>query len=221
MKQVKVVLSVLACAGVFMVALLGINVLQARGEYQGESVSSILGKDPAQATLEDCMRLPKKQYLQLFYAADSPTINDLKGEYSAVVHSGGILAPVSTFYMDHFFGPGKWVGKAFEAIDGQKGQGYNLFEKKSDNGRTIMLRARKIDTYVGKSNYDDKMSYHLDYSANNTGMIHSMHDELRKINDRLFVGLGALDATGGKSNPVGFVIHGAPREWVGCCEAAK
>ena len=194
----------------------GINILQKGGKYRGESIAEILCKDAEQATSQDCLQLSKARFMQLFYAAACPKITDLQGEYIAVNHPGGILATGVQIYTDHFFGPGKWVGKAFMPLDGQKGQGYNIFERKGGDGKPVFTRARRIDTYIGKSAYDGKSTYHLNYSEYNGGLIHSMRDELRKINDNLYVGLGCMASGGGSINPSLFIVQGPPKVWIGC-----
>jgi len=42
-----------------------------------------------------------------------------------------------------------------------------------------------------------------------------MTDEVRKVNDRLFLGIGRLTITFGKYNPMPFVLMGPPDPWVG------
>jgi hypothetical protein len=42
-----------------------------------------------------------------------------------------------------------------------------------------------------------------------------MCDELRKINDTLFIGAGYMALGGGPVNPAPFVVVGKPRPWVG------
>lgn len=198
------------------VVLFGINILQKGGRYKGESVKDILGKDPEKATAEDCLKLSKARFVQLYYAAPCPDMADLRGEYEATNHPGGVLAPGVQIFTNHFFGPGKWVGKAFQPIDSLNGEGYNIFQRMGGDGKPFLTRSRRIDTSIGRSAYDDKNAYHLDYSPYNGGLVHSMHDELRKINDHLFVGLGHMASGGGSINPAPFIVHGAPREWVGC-----
>jgi hypothetical protein len=72
-----------------------------------------------------------------------------------------------------------------------------------------------MNTYIGASNIDRKMSFHLDYSPYNSGLVHSMHDEIRKINDNLYIGMGYMAAGGGSINPAPFVLVGPPAVWVG------
>jgi hypothetical protein len=42
-----------------------------------------------------------------------------------------------------------------------------------------------------------------------------MRDEVRKVNDNLFLGLGRQTVTGGKWNIFPFVLMGPPEPWVG------
>lgn len=201
---------------VFTVAAFGINIYQKGGPYKGESVRDILGNDPENAAPEDCLRLSKARFMQLFYAAACPELAELKGEYIAMNHPGGILAPGVQIYTDHIFGPGKWVGKAFMAIDREKGHGYNIFQRTGGDGKPVFTRARRINTFIGKSAYDGKNSCHLNYAEHNGGLVHSMRDELRRINDRLYVGLGCMGSGGGSINPSLFIVQGPPKKWIGC-----
>jgi hypothetical protein len=41
------------------------------------------------------------------------------------------------------------------------------------------------------------------------------HDEIRKINGALFLGLGSLPASAGTLNPMPFVVYGKATPWVG------
>ncbi len=62
---------------------------------------------------------------------------------------------------------------------------------------------------------DERESFHLVYKAYNGGMVHSMHDEVRRINDRLYLCMGYMAAGGGSINPAPFYLFGTPGEWVG------
>jgi hypothetical protein len=42
-----------------------------------------------------------------------------------------------------------------------------------------------------------------------------MRDEIRKINDHLFIGLGHMALGGGKINPAPFALVGPAKAWVG------
>lgn len=203
-------------AAVLTVAIFGINIMQKGGGYKGESVRDILGKDPEQATADDCLRLNKARFMQLFSAATCPTVDELTGEYIALNHPGGILASGVQIYTNHFFGPGTWVGKAFMPLAPGKGHGYNIFQRTGGDGKPVFTRARRINTSIGKSEYDGKNSYKLNYALHNGGLVHSMRDELRRINANLYVGLGCMASGGGAINPSLFIVQGPPKEWIGC-----
>lgn len=46
------------------------------------------------------------------------------------------------------------------------------------------------------------MSFHLGYREYNTFFTNTMTDEVRKMNDHLYLGMGRLTATFGKFNPM-------------------
>lgn len=169
-------------------------------------MDEILGVSAEEATVADIERLSKSEAMQLFLAAEAPDLQAMKGEYRAKTLSVGIMAGAADFFTHHFFGPGRWQGKAFYPLDQQKGKGYNIFT----NGRKRMM-----DTYIATSAFDEKDSMHLDYSPYNTGLVHSMHDEIREINDSLFLGMGHMAAGGGAINPAPFVLYGKPSACVG------
>ncbi len=184
------------------------------GRGDGRSMDEILGVPSVKALPEDVARLSKAAVMQLFYAADTPGFADMKGEYRAELVSVGIAAPVSEYYGHHLMGPGHWEGKAFFPFQKDKGWGYNLFTVKKGEAFAI-TRTMKMDTSVGKSRYDDKDSFHLVYKAYNKGRNNSMRDEIRKINDKLFLGLGYVSWNLDKWNPSFFVLYGEAEDWVG------
>jgi hypothetical protein len=70
---------------------------------------------------------------------------------------------------------------------------------------------------LGKSNIgkDGKISFIVDYCFENSGMIHSMKDEIRQINKNLFIGAGYMALGGGSMNPAPFALIGPPTPWSG------
>jgi hypothetical protein len=167
-------------------------------------------------------KLSRSEKIQLFIAAETPRIDELNGEYDAKLLRGGVLGKSTELFTNHVFPTGgitlrtKWVGKAFAYAGGNSGMGYNIFEEKTENGKNI-LRLRRIDTSIGPSSVakDGKSSFLINYRAHNRGLVRSMSDELRKINDTLFIGAGYMALGGGPVNPAPFVVVGKPRPWVG------
>jgi hypothetical protein len=190
--------------------LTGINIAQAGcGGYKGQSIEQILGVPAEKATAEDITRLSRAEVMQLFYAAPAPRYDEMKGEYLALMPGSGILGPASKLYVAYLFGPGKWEGKAFSPAEGS---GYNIFRK----GGESVVRVKKMKTSITTSKYDGKDSFYLDYSAYDNGLLlHSMRDEIRRINGGLYLGMGAMAASGGTLNPMPFILHGQAKQWVG------
>ena len=211
MKALKNILIVVVVLVFVSVVVTGINIFQKGGQYDGRSMEKILGVPPERATIDDIKKLSKAEVFQLFYAASEPSFQELKGEYIAATIDVGIMATSAGYYTHHFFGPGHWEGKAFYPFEKNKGYGYNIFK---DAGGKI-YRTRKMDTEIGPSDQDGKSAFKLNYGAYNSGTVRSMRDELRKINDNLFLGLGSMALGGGSINPAPFVVMGPAKEWVG------
>jgi hypothetical protein len=192
-----------------------INVLQnGSREWDGRSMNEILGVPAEEVTINDIEKLSKSDVMQLFYAAAAPEFARMNGEYKAKLICVGVLAVANDFYAHHLMGPGHWEGKAFFPFEKEKGWGYNLFTEK-ENGKSIIARTMKMDTFVGKSRFDDKESFHLVYKAYNEGRNHSMRDEIRKINDGLLLGFGCITWNLDTLNPTPFILYGEPSKWVG------
>jgi hypothetical protein len=214
---IKRAAQVLALLVALNLLVTGINILQnGIGGWDGRSMEQILGVPPERATLADIERLSKSEVMQLFHSATPPALSDLQGEYRAKNLAVGIMAPAADFYTQHFFGPGRWLGKGFTAEADQDGQGYNLFQEAEGDG--TIRRTRRMKTSVGASAFDRKESFKLDYSVYNKGPVHGMRDELRKINPTLFIGMGYMPIGGGSINPGPFVVYGNPSPWLGPSE---
>jgi hypothetical protein len=215
MKALKIILIAVVALVVVQLTLTGINILQKGGAYKGQSMEQILGIAPGKATVNDIEKLDKAALFQLFYAAPAPKFEEVKGEYSGQTIPVGVLAMSADIFTHHFFGPGRWLGKAFFPFEKDKGWGYNMFSSKNKDGQEVIYRVRKMNAYIGKSPIDGKDSFHLDYSPYNSGTVHSMHDELRKINDNIFLGMGYMGIGGGSINPAPFLVIGPAVKWVG------
>lgn len=199
----------------FILKLLVNLVLNGFSGWSKKSPDEILGKSAAEAGPEDLRRLSRSQVVSLFHAADAPDFASMKGEYSAEVLSVGPFKFVADFYTHKIFGPGRWKGKAFFPLLDSSGWGYNLFAVNGKKGGGGIARTCRMNTYHGLSYIDDKASFHLDYSPWNGFLNYTMHDEIRKINDRLFLGMGYMSAGGGPLNPAPFMLYGEANPWVG------
>ena len=180
--------------------------------WDSNPIEKHLGVFPKEATPEDIKKLNKAQIVQLFHQAEAPEFSSMKGEYQAMLLDAGIFAFAANFYTHKVFGPGRWEGKAFFPFTANSGWGYNIFQVKNKKTGHHHARVCKMNTYHGVSNIDTKESFHLDYGPHNRFPNASMHDEIRKINDSLFLGMGYLGAA---LNPAPFLIYGKAKKWVG------
>lgn len=218
MKKVKIIAIVIGVIVGIQLLTTVINILQKGSSvYGGQTMTQILGVPAEKATPADIEKLSKAQLFQLFYAAKAPAMENMKGEYKAQTLSVGIQAASADFYTHHVFGPGRWVGKAFTPNENEKdkGNGYNLFKITDKGGKDAIARTRRMNTSIGKSPIDGKESYILDYSPYNGGTVHSMQDEIRKVNDTLFICMGYMGIGGGSINPAPFILFGEASPWVG------
>jgi len=212
MKKVLIIIGIIIGLQVSVVA---INILQnGSQEWDDRSISEILGKAAERATAADIDKLSKSDVLQLFYAAEAPRFSEMKGEFKAKLVKTGLMYPMNYFYAHTLMGPGHWEAKAFFPFEDEKGWGYNLFSK-VENGNSVFKRIMKMHTHIGPSRFDNKDSFHLVYAAYNGGLNHSMRDEIRKINETLYLGFGCLAWSLDMMNPCPFVLYGNPSEWVG------
>lgn len=202
------VLFILAVVLGILAILTFIHILQTgiKG-WAGKSIEDQMGKPAIELVYNDIKRLSKYKLTQLFYAAHPPKLNELNGEVK------GKLAPVgAVFFMGSFFTYfiyGKtdtWIGKGFKKSNVSPSNGYNLFRSHKDKNEII--RKRKISTYIMESKLDNKPSYFLDYGPYNSGLVHLFRDELRKINDKLYIGVGYLTFPGGSIVNFPFFLYG-------------
>jgi hypothetical protein len=205
-----------------MMGLSAVNIMQAgQRTPDGRTLEEIIGKDPAEATYEDLENLSRADKMQVFYAAQAPEFKSMKGLYRAKLLSGGVLGGSTAYFTHHVFPTGlltsdtHWQGKAFEPKGENDGLGINVFTRKGADGKPEVFYNRNLRTYVGPTTVgkDGKDSFHLDYSPFNNDIVKTMHDEVRVVNDHLFICAGYMSVTGGGMNPGPFVLIGPPSEF--------
>jgi len=209
----------LALTGIATVGLFITNIIQAGSRKpDGRTMGEILGVDSEKATFDDIEKLNRADTMQLYYAADAPDFGSMKGEYEGRLLSGGVLGGSTAFFTNHMFPAGVptlntlWEGKAFKPEFELGGRGINIFSKKSAGGRQVFF-AREMKTYIGPTTIgkDGKDAMHLYYGAYNSDIISGMHDEIRKVNDNLYICAGYMASSGGPLNPGPFVLVGPAR----------
>lgn len=207
--------------------------------YHGRSILAIAGQEREAIRLEDLLTLERDQLIGIFHQLPAPALDEMRGEYKAVcLDCGGTLRQMLSDLCLHRIW-GKWQNKAFEPLDARRGHGYNSFRASRASGREdvlpalghacarmaldyllgkddpVMVRLLRMRTRIGDSIYDARTSFHLDYGADTPFPVSTMRDEVRKLNDTLFLGLGILGISFGRRNIFPFVLVGPPEAWVG------
>ena len=185
------------------------------------------------------MKLNRKQLMGLFCQLKAPSMSEMQGEYRAALLDPGHVLGRFVQWLYLYFIYGTWQHKAFEPLDENSGHGYNTFIKTASKlyenvfVATIMkpfnilrsffrlsytqrlARIMLNKTSVVSSVFDSKPSFQLSYKEYNTFYTSTMTDEVRKLNENLYLGIGRLTIIFGKYNPQPFVLMGPPDPWVG------
>jgi hypothetical protein len=203
------------------------------------AIAQFLGKPLKDYGYEDVMKLNRKQLMTLFFQLDAPAMAEMRGEYRAALLDSGYILNDALARMYLHFTWGDWQHKAFEPIDDQRGHGYNTFITTQSrlyenyfwasfmkmvciitslfrlHSPRRLARIMLNKTEMVASVFDGRPSFQLSYRDYNTFFTNTMTDEVRKINDQLYLGIGRLTITLGKFNPMPFVLMGPPDPWVG------
>jgi hypothetical protein len=194
--------------------LVGVNVAQnGVGGWDGRTIEEIVGVPAAEIGVEEITDLSKAEIMQVFFAAETPSLGDLNGEYEAQLIQAGILAFALDFMTRKLYGPGAWEGIAFFPFEKDEGTGYNIFQDEEEEA--AVNRTREMDTYIDQSVFGEGNALHTVYRPYNSGLVKGLRQELRQINDALFLGVGYMPALAGKINPIPFLLVGPPQRWVG------
>ena len=232
--SLKYLFAILAAAGI-----LSILARPRVNPYLGKSLQAIIPKDREALTAEDLKKLNRQQLVGIFHQLVSPEVSEMRGEDRASILDDGNAFNRFMSSLCLYFAYGLWMHKAFEPLSDRQGHGYNTFLTTMGRDREnlyLSLGAQMINllrsfrgtsapartarmirnkTHIGPSMFDNRTSFHLVYRDYNAFPVSTMHDEVRKVNDTLFLGLGILTVTGGRRNIFPFVLMGPPDPWVG------
>ena len=193
-----------------------------RGVAMPESISQIIpsvAPSPTVSTL-DLRMMPLQQVLDLYHRLDAPPFEEMHGEFAAsLLDQGSAGAYLFGAFAVNF--KGRWLCKAFEPTGPNEGHGYNTFQD-----RRGVQRAARMRTRIGPSKLpgDEKDAFHLEYADFNSlrkggptgAYMHTMFDEVRKVADRLYLGIGRLGFTEkAQAHLRPFILEGPVAEFVG------
>jgi hypothetical protein len=167
-------------------------------------------------TIENLMAMKQPELMELFLTLSAPSMHEMQGEYRGTLLDTGTFWLIKNFLayfaLSSDIMNGKWLGKGFTAQSTDEGHGYNSY-RKSGKVRHIL----PMKTYLSTSRYDKKKVFILDYTTyRSSARFINMVDELRKINDNLYLGIG----TWGYSRwqrmiPFFFALSGPPIKYIG------
>lgn len=141
-------------------------------------------------TLETLKALKQDQLMRLYLTLPCPTMREMEGEFRGNLLDTGkfwiIKKPLAYFALNSPLNQGKWLGKGFATLSEGEGHGYNSYQR---FGKTRHVYPMK--TKIAKSIYDGEDVFELDYTAYHSGAgFINMIDEVRKVNDELYLGIG-------------------------------
>lgn len=157
------------------------------------------GTDKAQAL----RRMTAQELLNFFTGLSAPDFAELDGEYEAILLNQGsdILGAAHLSFLNNPL-HGFWLGKAFTPVTDNSGHGYNMFFRGGQ-----VRRQYRMNTTITTSRFDAKPAFRLLYSDYNSacGWVR-MIDEVRKVDDGLYLGIGAYGII--RKTPLPFILKG-------------
>lgn len=171
------------------------------------STSHIPSADEYANTTEDEIKAwSLSEFITAYQAAKATTaeLQELQGrEFEAIGLLNGAhrYVPLAPLFADYMFGPGVWLGKGFD----DSGLGYNVFKGQSEDGK---LRSRRFRYKLQPSFFGPGDAVGLNYSDFNGDLLtNGMRDEVRKLNAKVYLGLGSYQLFGGMWNPAPFLVR--------------
>ncbi|MGB9339583.1 MAG: hypothetical protein WCB63_10110 [Polyangiales bacterium] len=147
----------------------------------------------------DLHMMTRDEVVALYRELEAPPFDEMHGEFAARVLDQGDARGylLSAFVLNV---RGRWLCKAFEPSGPTHGHGYNSFMTPQGVKRSARMRTR-----LGPSKLpgDTKDAFHLEYAELNNfqrggpggALLHTMFDEVRKISDGLYLGIGRTGFT--------------------------
>ena len=171
-------------------------------------------------SIEKLLSLSKEQVIAIWKTLDPPQFSELDGHYMGVIPNAGDPATqeaTGDVMYNENSRIGFWLGKAYKPTSATKGEGYNRWRLPND---TIIINQR-FGTELGKSLIDGRPSFmmyygHFRHELIPKGTENTLTDEIRKLDDNIYIGMGTVKLEdGSRSNPGHFVLVGPTDSWVG------
>ena len=189
--------------------------------FADDESAGVIAKEPASMPLSPndnwdlvkVLSLSSQQVRELWNHAPAAPMSELNGHYMGLVpNHGDAQAQLSleAFMYDENSPRGYWLGKAYKPTSATEGIGYNRW--RLPGGKVV--RNLRFATRMGESLIDGKPALLMYYGTYNPDT--TLVDEIRKLNQYVYLGLGSTATEdGGRSEPGHFILVGPTDEWVG------
>jgi len=136
--------------------------------------------------IEEIRVMHRDEVKALFDTLPAATMSEMDGEFLATgLDQGSWFLNFLLLIVCNI--PGRWLGKAFSPEQDGCGVGYNWFQLQKGIRRTLSMK-----TNVKQSNISQGDSFHLDYAAVHAWMPRNGGDEVRKLNEGVYLCSGWL-----------------------------
>jgi hypothetical protein len=164
--------------------------------------------------LEQLLALSRDDVIELWRSAPEVSLDELQGHFMGVIPNAGDSKrqrDTGDFMYNEHSRQGYWLGKAFRKTGPNEGEGYNRFRLPTGE----IIRNQRFSTEIGPSLLDGKPSLLMYYGAFYEPS-RNFVDEIRKLDERVYLGIGtSLDKEGSRTEPGHFMLIGPTDEWVG------
>ena len=164
-------------------------------------------------SLEQLLAMGGQEIIETWGALPAASLDELQGHFMGLVPNGDDpkrQAETGGRMYNENSVKGFWLGKAYRKTGDNEGEGYN--RHRLPGGRIV--HSNRFTTEIGPSLIDGKPSLLMYYGAFNKARP-SFVDEIRKLDDYIYLGVGSVLSEEGKRNLGHFALTGPTDEWVG------
>ncbi|MFW9897522.1 MAG: hypothetical protein ACFFD7_17080 [Candidatus Thorarchaeota archaeon] len=162
-------------------------------------------------TVEKLKKMTREDLLELYKTLQAPEFEEMDGEYDGhTLDTGSEVGNQMSEWVMNKTAMGVWKGKAYTPITSTTGEGYNRYV--IDGKERHHLR---FATEMNVSLFDGKPTLRMRYGAfKNVSAINDLIDEVRKLDDGIYLCTGAaLNEKGERGPPTPFCLTGPIREY--------
>lgn len=164
-------------------------------------------------SLEQLLAMDKAEVLSRWNDLPAVSLEELQGHFAGVLPNAGdadAQARAFDFMYNENSEKGYWLGKAYRKTGPNQGEGYNRW--RFPGGKVV--RDMRFTAEIGTSLLDGKPPLLMYYGAYNAARP-TFVDEIRKLDDYVYLGVGSILDEAGKRNPGHFALVGPTDDWVG------